>query len=153
MSVNRGSRRGLIPKITWGASFANTLTFAQPLDRAITYDVPKDGSTRSESLDGTAEDGWTYKHRGILEGDARRIPYTTTGGITGWEGTAGWDAFLIWALDTNAFRFYPAATDTATYLTCYLADHTIDDVDEEITRHRRVKLRMRTTTDDVITGY
>lgn len=153
MAVNRGLYRGAIPQITWGPGFANPLTFAQPLDEATCYEVPRDTARRTDGLTGTA-DGWSHGMRGLLEGTVRRIPMVDTAGVTGWEGAAGWDAFLASARDAQPFRFYPDLTGApATYWTCLLADDVAPGHDEEPTRHRRLTLRMWQADQSPFVGY
>lgn len=153
MTVNRGISRGLVPKITWGAAFANTLVFAQPLDDALSYGEPVEALIEP-AKNGDA-DGWvlgTGLQREYLRGIVHRIPRVATAGITGWEGATGWDAFLAWAREPNAFRFFPNAA-SGTFRLSYLEAPIDEGHNEEITRHRSIELIIAAADDLPFTGY
>lgn len=154
MTILRGIYRGLRPQITWGASFANTLVFAQPLDNATCYSRDTVEAQRVAARN-FESDGFAYGSRGILTGMVRRIPRVDTGSVTGWEGATGWDAFLAWARDAQPFRWYPDIVgNPSLYWTCYFADdEDPEGHDEEITRHRTLTLTMRQADDAWFEGY
>lgn len=150
MTVNRGIYRGLIPKITWGAAFANTLGFAQALDDAVSYGEPEETSIL-DAKNGEA-DGWTLGRREYLRGIVHRIPRVTAGSVTGWEGAAGWDAFLAWARANNPFRFYPDAGG-GTYRLSYLEAPVDEGHAEEINRYRSIEIVIAAADDLPFLGY
>jgi hypothetical protein len=153
--ANNGVYRGTTPKITWGAAFANTITFAQPLDVANCYSGPPAG-WEPQLIDAAngERDGWLHATFEFLEGVAKRIPRVDTGGITGWEGATGWDAFFAWARDANVFRFYPDATDTEYWEVLLWAPLEDGQHDEAISRHRELRFVMRmVAADTLFTGY
>ncbi len=140
------------PKITWGTSFANTLGFLGPLDNAVAYGEPREGSEFLQATSG-AEDAWIVGTDQVLEGDVRWIPGVTSGSVTGWDGSTGWSAALAWLRAKNAARFYPDAT-SGTYQTVYLVEPargapTIEETDGT----RRLRLKLRDTTQTAFTGY
>lgn len=148
--------RGKRPKITWGASFANTLTFGVALDDAINRPRRRDGSVSLRYPSGV-DDAWTVGVDEILSGRARWVPITDTVtpvAATGWDGATGWRAFLVWAMDKQPFRYYPDAAGSTYYL-CYLDDPaTMPDVTlEKGYQHRSIPLTMRVADDTPVTGY
>ena len=110
------------PKITWGAAFANTVDFGYPLDNVTAGDEPRAGSVFDRSTAGV-EDAWITGVDYLLTAEHRWIPQVDTAAplATGWDGATGVRAWLAWARQKNAYRFYPDAT-SGTYITCYLAD-------------------------------
>lgn len=114
--------RATIPKVTWGASFANTLNFGQPLDNAVAYSTPREGSEWVQGASG-ARDAWLMGHNQRLRGTVRNVPTSNTTDplATGWDGSTGWAAFLEWARDSNAFRFFPDK-DSGSFHTSYLIE-------------------------------
>lgn len=140
------------PKITWGTSFANTLGFLGPLDNAVAYGEPREGSECAQATSG-AEDAWIVGTDQYLEGDVRWIPGATAGSITGWDGSTGWAAFLAWARAKNAFRFFPDAT-SGTYQSVYLVEPakgapTVEETDGT----RRLRLKLRDAAQAAFEGY
>ncbi|MCA1571294.1 MAG: hypothetical protein LC798_13440 [Chloroflexi bacterium] len=95
-----------IPKIVWGA---NTLNFGYPLEAATSWSEAREGSEVVVSDSGDAEDAWITGYDYFLAGEARWIPpaNTTNPVATGWDGAAGWRAFLEWAWQRNSFVWYP----------------------------------------------
>lgn len=108
------------PKITWGTSFANTLTIQYQLDNYRAYSKPRDGYKTRQTLSGV-EDALWFGTDYMLEGEIRYVPTTNTGAATGWDGVTGWMAFLEWAQLKNAFRWFPDNA-SGTYITSYLVD-------------------------------
>lgn len=108
------SYRGIRPRIRWGASFGNDLVLGYPLDDAIAYSLPREGSDWAIAPSG-AEDAWIVGTDYFLEGDVRWIPGEprTDRPATGWDYHAaagdarGVEAFLAWARQKNTLRYYP----------------------------------------------
>ena len=133
-----------VPKITWGASFANTLNFGYPLDNFASYSKPRQGSEWVQATSG-AEDAWVVGRDYYLQGLARWIPTTDSTGptATGWDGSTGFRAFLEWAQDKNAFRWFPDK-NSGTYITSYLFEPLADiAITPEADGTRQVNLVMR----------
>ena len=148
--------RGAIPRITWGTSFANTLNIGIPVE-ALNYSLPGEGSEFARSPAGEA-DAWVYGTDEFLEVTVRWIPITDTTVpevATGWDGTTGWREFLEWAREMNIFRWIPDSTIPGTYYTMYLVEPLEEPgvTLERGTRHRAVKLVMRTSDRAPVTGY
>ncbi len=143
----------MIPKITWGASFANTITFGYPLDSPVGYSEPREGHETLE-LDSGVFDAWVKGHRQLLAGDVRWIPgtVTTDPAATGWDGTTGWRAFLEWARGMNLFRFYPDATK-GDYHSCYLIEPMSGQPEAEGDGTRRLRLVIVDSTTNAFDGY
>lgn len=135
-----------LPKITWGASFANTLNVGWLLDNAKAGDEPRAGSAFDQSPSGI-EDAWITGFDYTLECELRWIPQTDTASplATGWDGATGVRAFLQWARQKNQFRFYPDAT-SGTFVLSYLADPMQSYGDVETNGQRRVALKIRQST-------
>ena len=144
------SVRGLKPKITWGAAFANTITFAYALDGAVVGALLRDGSEVVQLVSGV-EDASVAGFDQTLTGDVRWLLGETAGGITGWDGTTGWAAFLEWAWAKQSFRYYPDAT-AGTYYSCYWAGEAALPTLEPNGR-RRVTLTIRTADGSRFVGY
>ena len=145
-----------VPKITWGASFANTLNIGWPLDNPSAHSEPGPGSEQARV--GATVDAWITGTHEVLEGDIRWIPGsngTTPGGlpVTGWDGGTGVKAFLEWARNGNAFRFYPDK-DAGTYHTCYLLGPVDGGPGAEQDGTRRIRIRILDDgTQGAFTGY
>lgn len=115
MGTNQ-TKRG---KITWGASFANTLLLQFQGDGIISYSEPSEGSQWVVAESGV-RDAWIVSTTYVLEFDWRWI-YTTTGTYTGWDGATGVRAWLENARAMNVFRWYPDAS-SGTYIESYLRE-------------------------------
>ncbi|HRN54414.1 MAG TPA: hypothetical protein PK788_13035 [Gemmatimonadaceae bacterium] len=102
--------RGIRPFIVWGSAFPQErLIFGWPLDDAIAYSLPRNGSEFIVLPSGVT-DAWLTGHDSILAARVRSIPRVDEllpRPATGWEGAAGWDAFLRWAREGGAFTLYP----------------------------------------------
>lgn len=138
---------GKRPKITWSASFANTLTIAWPLDDWRSYSQPREGSVFTQAVSGL-EDAWVHGTDYYLSGVVRWIPTTdsTSPVATGWDGSTGWRAFLEWARQKNAFRFYPDAT-SGTYIDSYLVEPMSGDHGVEANGNRSIRIVIRNSTN------
>lgn len=142
------------PKITWGASFANTLNIGHPLDNPVAYPDTREGSEVVVTPAG-GRDAWTTGTDEFLEADFRWIPGvdTTDPLATGWDGATGWAAFLDWVRDMNAFRFYPDK-DGGTYYTCYLVEPLKGPPGSESDGTRRLHMKIVDNgTQGAFTGY
>lgn len=145
------------PAILWGASFANTLEFGYPLDQAVTYPEPREGSEWAVAPSGEA-DAWITGTSQLLSAVARWIPIadgTTPEGtpITGWDGATGWGSFLTWARAWNPFRFVPLRTDTLTYVESLWVDPMRGTPPLEDDGTRRLPFVIRSTADTAYTGF
>ena len=108
------------PKITWGTSFTNTITFGYPADNWNSYSRPREGYKTRQAMSGVEDALWIGTDY-MLELEVRWVPTTDTGSQTGWDGTTGWRAFLEWAQLKNTFRFFPDNT-SGTYIDSYLVE-------------------------------
>lgn len=149
--------RGRYPRITWGAAFANTLELASPLERALNYPRPREGSEFTDAPSGSW-DSWIVGTDHLLEGVVRWIPATDMTApfvATGWNGATGWRAFLEWAWQGNAFRWIYDRTAPGTYVTVFLVEPRPDlELALEVGgRFRSFRLVMRAATDAAIEGY
>jgi hypothetical protein len=134
------------PKITWGTSFAKTLTFPGPAD----YPQPS-----TEPIGATAEsrsgirDFWSERDDFPFSVVARYIPtIADVSAVNAFSTSDGWQDFIAWALKANQFKFYPDK-DAGTYYTCYLL--TREEARDTGGARYRVKLNMRSTTK--VTSY
>lgn len=128
-----------VPRITWGAAFANSLVFYGKLDRAGSMPRSKvDDEFPDVGVDGGAV-GASYGEEYCLIATVRRIPRVDTGGITGWEGATGWNAFLYWAKDANAFRFIYDQSSLGVYTLCYLVEPRRGPYGEEVNRYKQIE--------------
>jgi hypothetical protein len=146
--------RPLVPKITWGAAFANTLTFGYPLIEPRAYSASRDGLDRVDGRDG-GQDGFTNGERFLLEGtiDIPSVDWVTNYGPgAGWAGATGWRAFLEWAKCTNPFRFYPNAALGGNVL-CYLVEPWDGAPEPGWDFTRRIRLVLTPVTAAPFTGY
>lgn len=132
--------------------FADLLAIAYPLDEAVSFPVPQEGSQMVFVPSGEA-DGWDAGEMHILEGVIRWIPRedTVTPAATGWDGDAGWRAFLSWARRGNPFWYCPDASDLSTGWTMYLEGPFNEAPTIEADMTRAVRVRFRSTVP--IEGY
>lgn len=144
------------PAILWGDAFANTLLFGYPLDEAMTYALPREGSEEVQGSSGI-EDSWDEGTDHYIEGRARWIPRETGNtpegvSATGWEGATGWREFLIWAWRKNVLRFVPDRDFLAVYKECYLvAPRERPATEIDYTRH--LLMTLRTVDGTALDGY
>jgi len=139
-------------RITWGASFANTLNIGYPLDDWRAYSTYREGSEFVQSYSGV-RDSWVVGTDYILEGTVRWIPTsnTTTPLATGWDGITGWQSFLEWSRQMNEFRYYPD-TNGSTFYTCYLMEPLSGEHDLEPDGTRSIRLKIVNTSGSFV-GY
>jgi hypothetical protein len=147
--------RTTVPRITWGAAFANQLDIGFPMDNATSWSQPREGSETAKSPGGV-EDAWTV---GTDEYLAGLIRWITTADITspvvasGWDATDGWKDFLEWARDKNQFRWIPDKDTPGTYILSYLVEPMEGEPDLESNGDRRLRLVMRNGDGNAYTGY
>lgn len=101
--------RGIRPFIVWGTSAPQErLIFGWPLDSALTYPIPRNGS-EWVTLPSGVVDAWLVGHDSVLTAKVRSIPRVdeiTPRPASGWESPGGWDAFLRWAREGGAFTLF-----------------------------------------------
>lgn len=140
----------MIPKVVWNA---NDLDIGYPLDNAVSYGEPVEGSDLVVAPSG-ARDVWIPRTREILVGDVRWIPTTDTTDpvATGWDGAAGWAAFLAYARKGSSFDFYPDRSST-TSIASYLLEPFRGEPPIESDGSRRLRLMIESVDGSAYTGY
>lgn len=144
-----------VPRITWGAAFVNQLDIGWPLDNAVSYPNPREGSETAKGASGL-EDAWRVGQDQYLEGDIRWIPTadaTVPVVATGWDGATGFRAFLESARDKNIFRWIPDKGTPGTFFPVYLEAPMGDPPSIEGDGTRSIHIKIRTSDDSVFTGY
>lgn len=140
------------PMITWGPNFSNTLTFGYPLDVPVSYATPR--AVSIEKVPSGDEDAWIQAIDYYLDGTVRWVEHVAGLGYgavgTPWHGATGFSAFIVWAQEKNAFRFYPDQTDNTTYQLCYLVEPS-GAIEQEKDKTRKFKMTLRSAVD--FTGY
>ena len=112
-----------IPKIEWGASFANTWEFSGPIDVPVSETMPVGAITEAASGERTR---WTQREDNTLAFASRFIPKNDDGSITGWTtASTGVREALAWLAEQNIGRFYPDK-DLGGFNNFYLIDHESD---------------------------
>lgn len=150
------NRRNLRPAIVWGDAFENILLFGYPLDEAVSYPLPREGSEQVQG-DSGEEDAWDNGTDQYLEGKVRWIPRETGNtpegvSATGWEGATGWAAFLSWARTKKVFRWAFDRGATGTYQTAYLVEPSgRPDLENDMTR--ALSLSIRASNGVAFDGY
>lgn len=99
--------RAAAPWILWGPGYENVLRIAY-FDNANSWSDPRDGYEVITGPSGAADAWWAGEdHK--LAGDARWIATgdTLDPWATGWDGPAGWHAFLSSARRMEPFRVLP----------------------------------------------
>lgn len=147
---------GQIPKVTWGAAFANTWELGYPLDVVLAYSQPREGSEFAKSPSGE-EDSWITATDYFLQGLSRWIPIangTTPDGttITGWDGATGVDSALIFLRAKNVGRFFPDR-GSGTFKTFLLQQPMGGKPPQEIDGTRQLSIIIRATDAAAFTGY
>ena len=132
-----------LPKITWGASFANTVNFAYPVDNWSSYSQPREGSMVTQAQSGV-EDSWRIGTDYYLSVELKWMPNTdtTTPLATGWDGATGVRAFVEYAQDKNVCRWYPDKT-SGTYIHSYLVEPMTGGPTTEIDGTKTLRIVMR----------
>ena len=147
--------KGEVPKITWGAAFANTLTFGWPLDNPMAYSDVDPSASFADVPSNGERDAWVAAHFQMLQGRLRWIPTadaTVPVVQTGWDGATGVRAALEWMREGNVLRFYPDK-DVGSYLTCYLIEPMTGPPSMEPDGTRVVQLVIRSDDGTAFTGY
>lgn len=114
MGINQ-TKRG---KITWGAAYANILTFQFNPDMAISYTRALEGSQFITTIAGT-RDAWVTDEF-CLDITLRWL-YTTHGTYSAWDGVTGIERAISYMRAMNPIRWYPDAA-SGTYITSYLGN-------------------------------
>lgn len=150
------NRRNLRPVILWGDALDKYVYCGYPLDEAVSYGLPREGSEQVQGSSGV-EDGWDEGTDYYLAGSARHIPRegaNTPEGVfaTGWEDADGWDAFLAWARTGKEFRWIFDRNTLGTYQLSYLVEPRSGPPDLEQSFLRRLPLIIRNASA-AYTGY
>lgn len=141
-----------ISKITWSGSFLAQVNIPYPIDNAVGYSVPREGSEWSQAVSGI-EDANILGTDYVFEGDIRWIPNTNSTNplATGWSGSNGVQSFLEWARQKNTFRFYPNASGT--FVDSYLVEPMMDAPTLEPDGTRRIHIKIRNAGSSSYSGY
>jgi hypothetical protein len=138
------------------------LIVGEPLDVAIAYSTPREGSEVVQVASGV-EDAWTTGHDQLLEGDVRWIPQeavATPRCSCGWDGEGdiagidcAWHPFLEFARDKRTVLWVPDRTDSDEYVTSYLMEpyEAVPTLERDQTR--RVHLKLRSNSATPFEGY
>lgn len=142
-----------IPKITWSG---NTLEFGYPMDAAVSYGEPQEGSQLAVAPSGV-RDSWIVRTEPRLAATVRWIPtsdVTSTGHapFTGWDGSAGWRAFLDYARGGDSFEFFPDR-GSGTSITSYLVEPWRGEPGQERDGTRNLRLVIASASTTQYTGY
>lgn len=149
---------GTIPAILWEGSFANTASFAHPLDSPNAGSTQRRGTEVGVAPSGT-RDAWVVGTDDILEGELRHIPIANLTpddngeNATGWDGAAGIKAMLEWLLDGNVGRWVPDEDSLGTYVEFYLDADEAMARKETNTNRRRLRIRLVATDGSSFTAY
>ena len=132
----------------WGTNFENTIRIGFPLFEVVTDREERDGSEHIQGSSGI-EDSWITGRDYVLDTEVRWIPDGpgTAPVQTALSGAVGWQEFLDWARDANAFRFVPDETEPNFYLdNTYLVEprQGFGSLSADIKRNVRLKLRNAT---------
>ncbi len=142
----------MIPQITWGAAFVNSLVIEYPLDNPVSYSEDKPGS--STTLGQNAAASWLTGVDYYLEGDIRHIATNHGPSVRGWDGATGWGAFLEWARDAeNLFRWIPDQDVPGTFVTARLIEPRSGPPALENSFRRTLHLKIQSTDGSAFTGY
>lgn len=141
------------PKIVWDVGFTKTLTIGF-FDNQRSWPVDAPGTERVNVL--TVMDAWTTGTHQLLAGTVRWIPTaseTVPRVNTGWDAANGWAAFLFWARNGNAFRWF-ADKDGAGFVTSFLVQ-PIEQAEPQLESNgtRRLELVIRSTDGTAYAGY
>jgi hypothetical protein len=153
----RGVTNGQVGDYWFDDAFVGArLMVGFPFDPALAYSVPMDGSEWDQAPSGV-EDAWIIGYDQFLDVGIRYIPTTTetVHGVTytGWDGVAGWRAFLENARNKNYVRVYPDKDALTTYYNMYLVSPIQEAPELEMGGFRRMGMRMRTKDRKPVTGY
>lgn len=129
-----------------GSIYGTQLLLGYPLDEAIAFDRPAEGSMTAFLPSGEA-DAWDAGTAYLLRASVRWIPRDATGtpAATGWDGTTGFAAFLRHCRRGNAVWFTPDITDLTAGWTVRLEEPYDAEPALEPDMTRTVRLLMRST--------
>lgn len=135
-----------------GEIFWNELNLGYPLDEAVSYSRPAEGSAMAFLPSGEV-DAWDAGETHVLSAAARWIPRENTASplATGWDGATGFRAFLAHARRGNPCWLSPDITDLSAGWTMHLEAPFDDAPEPEPDMTRRVALVLRSATP--IEGY
>jgi len=143
--------RTKIPQVTWGVDFANVLKWGRPAGDVRAWSEPHRLTEVTVNNDRT-RDGWVFGHRHLLAMTCYLIPPEDAtlelhGFVqTGWDGPAGWEAFLRWCRGKDEVRVFPDST-LSRYYTCYLQEPMKGGVEHgQVPLYRQVRLTWRVTS-------
>lgn len=111
----------LVSMILWGTNFENQLKIGRALYDITTDRVPRK-SSRWAKAPGGIPDAYIPGYDYYLWVTAKWLPDGGDGSsFTPVSGATGWQAFIDWARQMNAFRFVPDASNPYFYVdSCYL---------------------------------
>lgn len=141
------SVRGLKPRLVCGGI---TIDMSYPLDGAVAWSQPREGSAKVEGASGT-RDAWIVGTDHHLKGQVRWVPGETAGAVIGWDGASGWRALLEAARSMNAITFSPDQLTPATAYTMYLVEPWDSEPELEPNLTRAFELHLVGTV--AIVGY
>jgi hypothetical protein len=133
--------------------FPNIASFGQPLDSALAFPVPREGSEWGQA-DSGERDAWLIGDDERLRGVVRNIPTADTADpvATGWDGPTGWAAFLKWVRAMNVFRWFPDAASGA-FQPCYLVEPLQGEPALEENGDRALELVIEDADGNPFTGH
>lgn len=135
-----------------GSIFGTQLLLGYPLDEAIAFDRPAEGSMMAFLPSGEA-DAWDAGTADLLRATVRWVPRedTVTPAATGWDGATGFKAFLRHCRRANTVWLTPDTTDLSAGWTVRLEEPYDAEPALEPDMTRTVRLLLRSTT--AIDGY
>lgn len=128
------------------------IVLRDPLEQAVSYSEPRPDFEAFEFSSGV-EDAWDAGENFFLAGAARWIPKDAGSGITGWDSSTGWAAFLAWARRKRVWDFYPDEADLLTYYRVVLTEPMKDRPGVEPNGTRRVDLAVKSADAIRLEGY
>lgn len=136
----------------WGTSYANTLSCGYPMaiDAPKSYSKNLPGYEREQSAAGQW-DAWVTASEYFLQVTFRHIPGTSTTGVTGWDGSTGFRAFLEWCREMNKVRVYKDK-DSASYIESYVVGGLDEEPGLEDNGYRTLTLTF-SNTSSAYDGY
>lgn len=135
-----------------GEIFWTELHLGYPLDEAVSYSRPAEGSAMA-FLPSGAVDAWDAGETHVLQATVRWIPRENTASplATGWDGVTGFRAFLAHARRGNPCWLSPDLTDLSAGWTMHVEAPFDDAPALEVDMTRSVALVLRSATP--IEGY
>lgn len=144
-----------IPMIHWDTG-PNVLEFGYPIDAAVAWDEPLEGSNLIVAPSGV-RDGWIVRDEPRLAGTVRWIPTdniadTGHAPFSGWDSANGWAAFLSFARKGNSFLFFPDRT-LGTSISSYLVSPFSGEPGQAQDGTRTLRLVIASDSATKYTGY